>query len=132
MGNKFGEFFSIEQPIVIEPTADIMLGDFTQKIAVVMRDNIDNAITGEIIKTATAEGVTALAILNKTEILKALEKQIPKKPIVDPANLCDFQNFHCPKCKQKIIARLDGEWIAGKLQNYCDKCGQALDWGDAK
>jgi hypothetical protein len=64
--------------------------------------------------------------------INALEKQIPKKPIVDPANLCDFQNFHCPKCNQKIIARLDGEWIAGKLQNYCDKCGQALDWSDTE
>ena len=61
---------------------------------------------------------------------EAIEKQIPKKPIVDPAHLVDFQNYHCPKCKNKIIARIDGKWIAGKLQKYCDNCGQALDWSD--
>lgn len=66
--------------------------------------------------------------IDKNKVVEAFAKQIPKKPIADPANLCDFQNFHCPECNQKIIARLDGEWIAGKLQNYCDKCGQALDW----
>ena len=60
--------------------------------------------------------------------ISALEKQIPKKPIVDPANLCDFQNFLCPKCNKKIISRVDGEWIAGSLQNYCDDCGQKLLW----
>lgn len=64
--------------------------------------------------------------------VKALEKQIPKKPIVDSANLVDLQDFHCPKCNQKIIARIDGEWIAGKQQNYCDKCGQAIDWSDTE
>lgn len=60
--------------------------------------------------------------------MKAISKQIPKKATVDPANLCDFQNFHCPTCNKKIVSRLDGVWIAGKLQDYCDDCGQALDW----
>lgn len=65
----------------------------------------------------------------KTAIL-ALEKQIPKKPIVDPTNLCEFQNFRCPKCNKKIISRVDGEWVAGSLQGYCDDCGQRLDWSE--
>lgn len=68
----------------------------------------------------------------KRMVCEAAKKQIPKKPIVDPAHLVDFQNYHCPKCKNKIIARIDGKWIAGKLQKYCDNCGQALDWSDAK
>ena len=64
-------------------------------------------------------------------IRNCIEKQIPKKPIVDPTNhLCDFQNFRCPKCNKKIISRVDGEWIAGSLQGYCDDCGQRLDWSD--
>ena len=64
--------------------------------------------------------------------IEALEKQVPKKPIIDKANLTDFQTFHCPSCDKKIISRLDGEWIAGRLQKYCDNCGQALDWSDTE
>ena len=83
MKNKFGELFSIKQPFDIKTTEDTSAESLTQKILVVMRDNIDNAIVSEIVKTATAEGVTDLAILNKAEIIKALEKQIPKKPIIN-------------------------------------------------
>lgn len=64
--------------------------------------------------------------------LSALEKQVAKKPIIDKANLTDFQTFHCPSCNKKIISRLDGEWIAGRLQKYCDDCGQALGWRDTE
>lgn len=50
--------------------------------------------------------------------IKALEKQIPKKPIWQKS---DFINrLHCPKC--------DG--IVGVKQPYCDNCGQKLDWGN--
>lgn len=72
----------------------------------------------------------ALDMLAIIMAVKAIEKQIPKKPTVDPANFCDFQDFHCPNCNKKIISRLDGEWIADKLQSYCDDCSQALDWGE--
>ena len=60
--------------------------------------------------------------------ISALEKQIPKKPIEDSANLTDFKTFHCPICNKKIVSRVDGEWIAGSPQKYCDDCGQALDF----
>lgn len=72
----------------------------------------------------TAEQDKALAIVQK-----ATDKQIPKKPIEDTANLIDFKTFYCPICNKKIVSRLDGEWIAGRPQKYCDDCGQALDWG---
>lgn len=53
--------------------------------------------------------------------IKALEKQIPKKP-------------------HKIYEKLNVKWCEcgcylGELkdeQNYCRRCGQALDWGDAE
>lgn len=64
--------------------------------------------------------------------IKALEKQIPKKPIKETAKLIDFQEFYCPCCKNKIISKMDGEWLAGRLQKYCDECGQALDWSELK
>ena len=62
--------------------------------------------------------------------IEALKNQIPKKPIEDTANLTDFKTFHCPICNKKIVSKLDGEWIAGRPQKYCDDCGQALDWSE--
>ena len=44
--------------------------------------------------------------------LKALEKQIPKKPI----------NLNCPNCG---FDRIDNSWW---VFTYCPKCGQLLDW----
>ena len=60
--------------------------------------------------------VTALSLAQK-----ALEKQIPKKPLYE--NKCDdCVVYSCPACKdEKLI--LDGD-------NYCTACGQALDWSD--
>ena len=62
--------------------------------------------------------------------MQALEKQIPKKPIVNSEiyHYVDYEELFCPCCKSRIIARLDGEFIAGKKQKYCQECGQALDW----
>ena len=64
--------------------------------------------------------------------IEALEKLIPKKPIEDAARIVDYQTFYCPICNKKIISRLDGNWIVGRIQKYCDDCGQALDWRETK
>ena len=51
-------------------------------------------------------------------IKKALEKQIPKKPIqISPKR---HPYFVCPKCMEQISTN----------QPYCDDCGQALKWGE--
>lgn len=64
-------------------------------------------------------------------IHKALEKQIPKKPIVNSCcRYVDYQDFFCPYCKKRIISRLDGDFVDGKKQQHCDNCGQALDWSE--
>lgn len=65
-------------------------------------------------------------------IIEALEKQIPKKPIIESAHYVDFDDFLCPFCKNKIISRLDGKWTVGTPQKYCGECGQALDWSEEK
>lgn len=54
--------------------------------------------------------------------IKALEKQIPKKPY-DVDTEC--KTFDCPECLSKLYADED-------VQNcgYCCVCGQALDWGE--
>lgn len=69
-------------------------------------------------------------------IKEALEKQIPKKLIVNSGiyHYVDYQDFLCPYCRNCIISKLEGDvigdFIAGRKQKYCDNCGQALDFCD--
>lgn len=50
--------------------------------------------------------------------IKALEKQIPKKPIVS-------DDITCSNCSATLIYCLHTSEI-----DYCDKCGQRLDWSE--
>lgn len=78
---------------------------------------ITNAIQTD---NMTAEQDKALAIVQK-----ALEKQIPKKPIpTEEQNIRFAMNYICPSCKKHFT----GTGIA----DYCYHCGQALDWSDDK
>ena len=58
--------------------------------------------------------------------IKALEKQIPKKPIVEykDTNDCITEiEWKCPICGTNYIELAPcGEW--------CNYCGQKLDWSD--
>ena len=48
--------------------------------------------------------------------IKALEKQIPKKPKTDDR----YVMYICPRCNEFIKIN----------KNYCMNCGQKLDWSD--
>lgn len=62
--------------------------------------------------------------------IKALEKQIPKRPIFNH-NLSDTLSvFHC-ECGNKIKVSHDiGIMNNNNAPNYCSKCGCKLDWSD--
>lgn len=51
---------------------------------------------------------------------KALEKQIPKKPIKAKEHIMYSMCYICPNCQKDF----SGTGIA----SYCYHCGQALDW----
>ena len=53
--------------------------------------------------------------------IDALEKQIPKKP------LHMHKNYYCPICKEDGWMLWD-DAIPNDMDNYCGKCGQAIDW----
>lgn len=60
---------------------------------------------------------------------KALEKQIPRKPInktkPDDTASRAYENCNiivCPTCGGRLKLKSKG--------NYCDKCGQKLKWGE--
>ena len=59
--------------------------------------------------------INKLFKLNKI-VSKALKKQIAKKPIVN-------DDITCPNCSATLIYCLHTTEI-----DYCDKCGQRLDW----
>ena len=51
--------------------------------------------------------------------IKALEKQIPKKPIYGAANI------KCPNCGATLLYYFHSFKI-----DYCNECGQRLDWSE--
>ena len=65
----------------------------------------------------------ALGHFPKEFVISALEKQIPKKPILDTIFPSGVKWYFCPACKHNGIE---------KTGAYCHNCGQALDWGDDK
>ena len=51
--------------------------------------------------------------------IKALEKQIPKKPFIN-----DYSLTCCPNCHGiEVLAGCESIQL-----NYCNQCGQKLDW----
>ena len=54
-------------------------------------------------------------------IIKALEKQIPKKLI----NTCQYVSGCCPNCKKYI-----SDWLEYNKFMCCPYCGQKLDWSE--
>lgn len=80
-------------------------------------------------------------ILNKETAIEALEKQLPKKPIIKSEkevphthNLGRLLRFHCPNCGKFIVAIYEsdterGGGISNSLKG-CSTCLQAIDFSD--
>ena len=58
-----------------------------------------------------------------SKAVEAIEKQIPKKP------LHMHKNYYCPVCKEDGWMLWD-DAVPNDMDNYCGKCGQAIDWSD--
>lgn len=98
-----------------------------------MTQEVDNAVLGEIKEIAKENGIERQIILNERNIIFALKKQIPKKPIkyIVPAERIKIRNsywckgttiYKCPHCNNYI-----------SITNiYCHECGQAIDWSDTE
>lgn len=87
-------------------------------------------MTNEEAKEITQIAITAIKRggTGNTEyldvVLKAIEKQIPKKP-VGPAILLEGGGAKCPTCGKAFCTEC---WKT----KHCCICGQALNWGDKK
>lgn len=56
--------------------------------------------------------------------VEALEKQIPKRVIL---GYDEQDSICCPNCKGELLSM---DWYDHWKCNYCEFCGQALDWSD--
>ncbi len=55
--------------------------------------------------------------------VEALEKQIPKSPILDIIYPSGIRSYKCPVCGKGCLVRTNLYY-----PKYCSNCGQALDW----
>ena len=84
-----------------------------EEAIIILRDTpIDIRSSADIYTLyATAQGMA----------IDALEKQIPKKP------LHMHKNYYCPICKEDGWLLWD-DAVPNDMDEYCGKCGQAIDW----
>lgn len=60
-------------------------------------------------------------------VIEALKKQIPKRPNIEHQPICDL--YKCPICNKLLIVYYPGmELFTGEETEFCDHCGQAIDW----
>lgn len=60
--------------------------------------------------------------------INALEKQIPKKPIIKLINFCHA--YHCPVCNGYICSTAIRKEVILEENIFCGVCGQKFDWSD--
>lgn len=95
---------------------EIDLRDWYNFVTVHIKDNNGTVTIGDII-----DGNLSDEWLN---LVTLVERATPKKPK-------PFVNggFQCPSCESLSIQGCDG-WGCEVSLNFCNDCGQALDWKD--
>jgi hypothetical protein len=64
--------------------------------------------------------------------IDALKKQIPQKPVIKTVVYGEPCDALCPSCREKFpdIGGVCEALEACVMQNYCEHCGQRIDWSD--
>ncbi len=82
-------------------------------------------IEEKVIKPMYEDGSFSLTVAD--EVAKALEKQIPNKPI-DSYNWCDLSEEERLETPRWYCKSCDG--VIEEHYSYCALCSQAIDWSD--
>lgn len=107
-------------PVRFDDSGETLM--IAEQIAVRSVEQIEDAIVREITHMALEEGIDRVYLLDKKNIVSALDKQIPKKVNISLKGTTGWNTkCHCPNCHSMVST--------GK---YCPICGQALDWGDSE
>ena len=92
-----------------------------------MEDDYSN-----VLKEAKSMGCKEIRALyniplkNMELIINALEKQIPKKPIIKQSKYCNA--YHCPVCNGYIRSTNTRIEVILEENIFCGVCGQKLNW----
>ena len=96
----------------------------TESKAIELLEYIRETGNGEAPYVGCAQNIAIEMAIN------ALEKQMPKKPIFDFNSSDTLSKFHCD-CGKIIWVHHDiGTMDNNDAPNYCDNCGQKLDWDE--
>ena len=87
-----------------------------------------NALVDDFSFVYKGKSISKEVLIECREVIhKALEKQIPKKPVekqIIGVSLTGYKyKGQCPRCSISV-------W--NDKNNYCHNCGQALGWNDLK
>lgn len=83
---------------------------------------------GKFVKVGDEEIVLDRLADLAVEIETALDKQTPMKPLFKEHT---YEAYHCSVCGATVgVWNLDHETII--KTDYCQHCGQAVDWSDEK
>ena len=92
---------------------------------------VDSAVIMEIQKIASENGIETKFILNERSIVNALKKANSTKPIKLATKKGDYICSCCGNLVGDRFLEISGEKVKIK-ENFCDICGQALDWSDTE
>mgnify|MGYP000593251972 CR=1 FL=1 len=86
-----------------------------------------NALVDDFSFVYKGKSISKETLIECREIIhKALEKQIPKKPILKEYGFFGPYPF-CSWCDNALINTRNDSWHKEK---FCPNCGQALDWSE--
>ena len=120
---EFAQHFQLSEPKIAD-MGEFKMG-FEINTLIQPVEDLENAISEEIIKIAKEEGINDLYLLNKRAIVFALEKQIPKKPKIYN-NIYPKDLYECSLCGCGL--RANKSW----KDTYCPNCGVKIDWSDTE
>ncbi len=88
-------------------------------------DDVNEAL--KVAKYALGEIRQYRALGTVEELREAMEKQIPRKPVEE--SCVEHTNYKC-ECGYIFCIKYSDGCRIGNTPDYCEKCGQAIDWSD--
>ena len=94
----------------------------------VIAEHIDKHLEDRIIEIAQSEGITDVYVLDRHNIVDAIQKTVATKPELEADGYDEngeliYDTGYCPKCRHEFEVYYDSP-------TYCPDCGQKLDWSE--
>lgn len=83
-----------------------------------------------ILDTARKDSFYSNEVTALKTAIEALEKQLPKKVISYHNENINREQYRCPVCENLVLTEDITTSLFGTDKEYCDKCGQRLDWSE--